>query len=119
MALEGAGWRGSSSRLWQKAVPAFPNRAGDWRCPLGGEVSLVGSRSTVWEVLRISWDAPVLPTAVSQCSPGGLVITPGRKLIAGSAEAQKFVSPHSNVAALAPQRDGMGRWGLWEVIRVR
>ena len=23
------------------------------------------------------------------------------------------------LAALAPQRDGMGRWGLWEVIRVR
>lgn len=101
-----------------EGVPAFPHRAGEWRCPLRGEVSLVGSKPAVWEALRLSWGLLYSPR-LSQCSPGCLVITPGRKLIAGSAEAQKFVSPHSNVAALAPQGDGVGRWGLWEVIRVR
>ena len=119
VALKGAGWCGSSSRLWQKAFPAFPHRAGQWRCPPGGEAGSGWFKVSCVGALWISGGPPVRPTAVSQCSPGGLVITPGRKLTAGSAEAQKFVSPHSNVAALAPQGDGTGRWGLWEVIRVR
>lgn len=120
MALKGAGWHGSISRLWQKAVPGFPTQSRGVEVPLGdgGRSGLVGSRPAMWEALGISWGPPVRPM-LSVNDPQDMAISPGRKLIAGSAETRKFVPPHSNVAAPAPQGDGMGRCGLWEVIRVR
>ena len=120
MALKGAGWHGSISRLWQKAVPGFPTQSRGVEVPLGdgGRSGLVGSRPAMWEALGISWGPPVRPM-LSVNDPQDMAISPGRKLIAGSAETRKFVPPHSNVAAPAPQGDGMGRYGLWEVIRVR
>lgn len=36
MALKGAGWHGSSSRLWQKAAPGFPTQSRGVEVPSGG-----------------------------------------------------------------------------------
>lgn len=94
MALKGAGWHGSSSRLWQKAIPGFPMQGRGVEVPSGGggRSGLVGSRPAMGEALGISCGPLVRPT-LSLNAPQDVAISPGRKLIAGSAETRKFVPP--------------------------
>ncbi|XP_010804691.1 collagen alpha-1(I) chain [Bos taurus] len=105
----------AGSHLFRKAVlgPVFPLSStpgkckGSWlfKTPAGAASSegSTGAGASASKTLGPRLSEEDLSFLLALCSPGCLVITPGRKLIAGSAEAQKFVSPHSNVAALAPQ----------------